>query len=183
MSEGGYTLAETLAALAVLGMAMGGLSTGLHTLGGVQRSASVSLADANRARMIEQHIGRLVSAHGPYLTGDDAQFSGDGQSFRFACGQPAQCEVRLKLEQPMQLSILDSGQTSTFSLHGESAKFVYEGSQDLTETWPGELRDQALRSISLVQTVENEPRPAFQLRLWTEQPSNCHFQSISQACL
>jgi type II secretory pathway pseudopilin PulG len=64
VSEAGYTLVETLAALMMIGLAIGGLIEASHVLGRMQAGAGRSLAETARLRGAGEAMRRLFEGQG-----------------------------------------------------------------------------------------------------------------------
>jgi len=186
MSEAGYTLTETLAALAVLGLAMGGLSLGLEVIGRLQLQASQGVAKDHVLRASQSLVDGLLLAGAPYRSHEPDRFTGTGEGFRFACGAPDPCEVSLRRDgtneqlriqspsgDPMEIAVGPAGE----------ARFIYQGSAGASETWPPQAPErQALKAVSLIRTSSAGEAILLSARLWLEQPAPCAYDAVLQDC-
>ena len=89
-NDGGYTLAETLAAMLIIGLAMGGLFEGSRLVARLQTPTATAVAEARMLRRAEIGLAALLAARPP----DDRSMTGDAGGFTFDC--PAgQCGASL----------------------------------------------------------------------------------------
>lgn len=186
MSEAGYTLTETLAALAVIGLAMGGLSLGLQVIGRLQLQASQGVAKDHELRASQSLVDGLLLAGAPFRSHEPDRFVGTGEGFRFACGAPEPCEVRLRRVGPHeQLRIQPpSGDPMEFDVGAAGeAKFVYQGSAGASDTWPPQAPErQSLKAVSLIRTSSAGEAILLSARLWLEQPAPCAYDAVLRDC-
>jgi hypothetical protein len=186
MSQAGYTLAETLAALLIIGLAFGGLTEGMRVIGMVQSGAARTTSDATRRWAAQDALIRLLDQKGPFRSDDAKRFVGDRSGFSFDCGQSQPCGARIATSGgETRLTVADAGgETSVVSLAPvSSARFAYDDKKALAETWPpapGERR--LLRSVILVGQSPFGEVPLVTARLWREQEVGCQFDPIAQDC-
>lgn len=186
MSEAGYTLTETLAAMAVIGLAAGGISLGMQVIGAQQGAVGATVLKAQEARAAEQWLERRFAEHGPFRSHQAQQFSGGADGFRFACGAAAPCDVRVVAgdDGPRLEVFRGIGATVAFRLPSDApARFLYRGAGEAGATWPpADAARQALRSVSLLQGEAGHERVVFEVRVRTEQPADCQFDAVMQDC-
>ena len=186
MSDDGYTLVETLAALLVLGLAIAGLASGVQVLAGWQRRAADSSAGYQALRLAQVTTERLLNRSAPYRAHLAEDFSGDAGRLRFRCG-PAECAVAIQeTASGLALRIADgSGEPREVRLRQEGpARFVYHGRSGTADQWPPSdaVGRQELRSVSLVRTGDASAVPLIEARIWAEQPVECQFDPVLQDC-
>lgn len=183
MNDAGYTLVETLAALMIVAMVIGGLTAGMHALGQRQQRVGVAVVDTQALRRAQAALDRSFDAHGAYGAHQPERFTGDADSFAFDCGAAALCEAELSLGGEgarLRLTGADSG-AKTYPLHAPGpARFVYEGMRTSGPAWPpGGAQREALRTITVVGVTG---AVLLKTRLWLEQPAVCDFDAILQDC-
>jgi len=186
MNDAGYTLTETLAALLVVGMAIGGLSLGLQVLGPLQLSTSRIVSQERQVRASEQSLEKFLALGAPFSSQDPDALKGDGQGFRFVCGQVAPCTAQILSDDKLtQLKISRLGPTPSSSLVTLSgaARFAYRSATTTSDVWPPATPDaQTLRAVVLFQMTSRGEAPSLQAKVWSEERPNCAFDPIAQDC-
>lgn len=185
MSDHGYTLAETLVAVAILAMAIGGLSWGIQVIGRWQAAASAVSSDVEAIRAAQAGVDRVLAGAGPFRSDVAAELSGDGQAFSFACGQPAPCAVSLEtMGSALGLKVEDgrAGLRRLSLRRATAAHFVYLGEAGQTPTWPPSGARQLLRAIALVGVGADDGVAILRSRVWTQEPATCAFDVVLQDC-
>jgi hypothetical protein len=186
MKDDGYTLVEALAALFMIGLAIGGLIEGVHVLGRLQAAATGSVRDGRNLRQANQGLARLLARGGPFLS-DGKTLTGDASEMNFPCGQGPECSARL-VESGGALEVLEDGAVvGRYRLAGATgAQFVYGGATAEGAIWPPSgatlAGRQALRSVAIVEPTRTGAEPLAYVRLWSEQAQDCQFDVISQDC-
>lgn len=185
MSDAGYTLVETLGALAILGLAIGGLAAGASALGRGQGVLGSELADARALRAGQAILDQSLSGEGPFRAHEPAAFTGDGSGFRFACGEPQPCEVALETAASgLALHLRRASGERRLPLRIQApGRFVYRGREGDNDAWPPSKpgRD-ALRAVILVTGAPPAESVAIAARVWREQPVACEFDALLQDC-
>lgn len=186
MSEAGYTLTETLAALAILGLAIGGLTSAMQVMGRQQAAANGLSAHITAARAGETAVERFLAGHGPFRAHEPDRLAGDGRAFAFDCGAAEPCRVTVAQEAAgLVLKLRDEtgAERSLPLLQPGPARLVYQGAVEAVGAWPpaGPGR-QPLRSISLVQTTDQGDAAILEARLVREQAADCAFDAVMQDC-
>lgn len=181
MSDG-YTLSETLAAMAVLGLGIGGFSLGMQVIGGQQLAVSGELARLQAARAARVELEQALADGAPFRAHQPAQLSGDAAGFRFECGAAAACEARLA-DGAVEFA-REGDAVRRYRLPSAApARFVYRGAAgSVGGAWPAAAGREALRSVSLVQDGANGEAVVFDARVWAEQPRACAFDPILGDC-
>jgi len=186
VSEAGYTLTETLAAMAVIGLAVGGFSLGMQALGAQQAAVGATVMKAQEVRAAQAWLERRLAEHAPYRSHEPGRLSGGADGFRFDCAAAAPCAVEVAADaRGRRLQVFKGeGETVSFRLPGEEAtRFVYRGAGELATSWPPAAGPrQALRSISLLQGEGARERAVFETRIRAEQPLDCQFDAVMQDC-
>lgn len=179
MNDEGYTLAEMLAALAILGMAVGGLGLVTSLIARQQLAANRVSVRLMEDRAAERALTLwLAEQDATTLTGDDRTLSA-------SCG-PAACTARLQPEGRRTVLILQarSGSARRLRLHRRDVRFGYRDRGEVV-VWPrtdgddGDVKDVAPRAIVLAtanKTVLAVARP------WPREPRDCQFDAIAGAC-
>lgn len=185
MSDDGYTLAETLAALAMIGLAISGLSLAMQTMGRQQARTSETLAQTHARRGANVYLQRLMDDQGAFRSHEPDRLSGDAQGFTFACHGAERCKVEIGQDaKGLALAVSEGSDTHRLSLRRSgSARFVYRGRLDESQAWPPERPErQALRSIALLQMRNGQEVEVLETRIWSEQPAVCAFDTVMQDC-
>jgi len=78
MNDHGYTLAEMLAALLIIGLAMAGLTQAVRVLGLLQSSATRAAGEQRALRRVEVDFVGLLDGHGPFRS-DETTLTGNGR--------------------------------------------------------------------------------------------------------
>ncbi len=185
MRAGGYTLIEMLAALAIIGLAFGGLTMGVGVIGNAQSSLVAVLSHDQAVRTAQTEIEHILLRHGAYRAQDAAKFTGATDQFTFDCGGAEPCQVALE-DEAKGLAVLvrrQGGVVDRAELGKVGpARFLYQGSKGQSATWPpGGTDRQALKSIVLVRDADDQ-KPLFVAQAWLEQPLQCDFDVILQDC-
>lgn len=186
MSQAGYTLAETLAALLIIGLAFAGLTEGVRVIGLFQTATARTTKDVAALWTSQNALDQLLRRQGPFRSDDPKRLVGDKTGFSFDCGAKSPCGARLMANghEPL-LRVVDSGgEVAVTSLPNvDSASFAYSDSGQVNANWPpspGERR--LLKSIFLVGHSALGDVPLATARLWREQEVDCHFDPIAQDC-
>jgi Tfp pilus assembly protein PilV len=186
VSEAGYTLAETLAALVMIGLAVGGLTEGVRALTRSQAATARVMSADRGLRGTETGLTRLLDGQGPFTTTAPNGFSGSATRFTFACGAAATCGAALvQAAGGAQLSLTTAdGSTRTALLPGvRGARFAYADALGSEGGWPvSDPQPRTLRTIALMQATLGGETPVATVRLWVEQPTDCAFDPVSQDC-
>ena len=179
MSDEGYTLAEMLAALAILGMAVGGLGLVTSLIARQQLAASRVSARLMEDRAAERALTLWLDGQ------DAATLTGDDRTLSATC-DPATCTARLQTDRQRTMLILHSrsGPARRLRLRQPNVRFGYRDIRGETAAWPrtdgeGEVADVPPRAIVL--TAANKTILAV-ARVWPREPRDCRFDAIAGAC-
>ncbi len=187
MRDAGYTLAEMLAALMIVGLAIGGLSAGLGVLGRLQSMNARAVGALQATHIAQVGLRDLLSSAGPFRALDVNGLQGDAAGLQFPCGA-ARCRARLLPPAGggarLELTAAN-GRVRTMDLRDPGPlAFSYVGGLGPSPTWPpagGER--QALRAVSLLRRPNGSAaEPVLEARIWREQPAACDFDVVMQDC-
>jgi prepilin-type N-terminal cleavage/methylation domain-containing protein len=188
VNDKGYTLAEMLVALMIIGLLMAGLGRGVSLLSNLQGAASTSIGRHWEIRNARENLASLLDGRGPFLTAGPSasDFSGSPHDFKFNCGSASRCgaslsedgsAVRLQISRP-------SGDTVVARLPGVShASFLYGSDQSFGSDWPRQSdKPQALRWIFITEEPSGGPKPLFSVPVLVDQAADCQFDTITRTC-
>ena len=186
MSEAGYTLVETLAALLVIALTVSGLSAALEVMTQGQSRVARVTTEATALRRAQVTLDRLLEGHGPFRSNDAAGFTGADHLFQFDCAQAAPCAVQLVEASDGNLALrMQRGSTTTMlPLRSPGpAHLQYEGALGVLKSWPPPAEPrQALRAISVVRDGADAHGVLLESHLWTQEALNCEFDVVLQDC-
>jgi len=168
VNDHGYTLAEMLAALVMIGLAVGGLTMGVRVIGHGEAQVARATTEGGSLRTLQAALNALLDNAGPFRTKDNATFRGAGAAFSFPCNAPKPCGA--------------DGNAARFKTAGSGPlHFEFVGSQSRNQNWPPPppISD-VLRSVVLVR--DNDGAAIASTRIWREQPADCAFDPISGDC-
>lgn len=177
MSENGYTLADALAALFMIGLALAGLSEGMFVVGRQQRAATEDARAAALMRGADQGLARAVALYAPQ--GSPTDFVGDPVRAEFSCSGTQSCRLQVVDEGGKSVLVLTlpEGGTERTSLPGAGAHFAYQHGAGTSASWPVEgarLRALMLRS--------QDGGLIAHRRMRIEQSAECAFDPVVRAC-
>jgi hypothetical protein len=183
--QDGYTAAEALAALAILGLAMGGLTASMGLIGLGQRTARAQLEQSARERTIDQRL-ELMLAHGaPFRSDQIGNLVGDGQSLGLDCGGGRRCAARI--EGDLLVIQSQSGSESKLGLpRGDQPRFVYVGSYSASDIWPPRPLPapawQSLKAVVVQSQIGGREKPLALAKVWRQQRVDCEYDVVIQDC-
>jgi hypothetical protein len=185
MNDDGYTVAEVLAALVMIGLAIGGLTMGVRVIGQIQISAVRAAAADTAMRGVQDGLTGLLADQGPFTIKDPDAFVGSGRGFSFRCIRPSPCGAQLSAAGGGLDLILQTGSraSQTLILPGTTAAhFAYASERGVSLFWPPKTDSaQTLRSVTLVRDQAGGA-PIASARIWREQPADCAFDPVSGDC-
>jgi hypothetical protein len=183
--QGGYTAPEALAALVVIGLALGGLTTGLSIVSKGQANAQGLLQTSAQLRAAGLALTGLISPQAPFRSDDDNGFAGDPKAFEFSCGA-RRCGA--SLEQSVLVTRDATGRVLRRPLPAIKAiRFSYVGSRGDNLLWPpmGATSPgawQPLRAVVLQGLVRSTWVPMVLAPIAEEQRYDCEYDIVSQDC-
>ncbi|KQV58697.1 MULTISPECIES: hypothetical protein [unclassified Caulobacter] len=185
MSQDGYTAAEALAALAILGLAIGGLTSGLMLIGRHQGQAQAALNDVERRRAMESQLTLALSTGGIFRSDDANGLRGDSRTMDFPCAG-GRCAARLE---GASLVLEDAGGERTTRLPTTAdLRFEYLTASNASAIWPPTPRPppapawEPLRAVVVRKSSSSSDEPVALARLWLQQKPACEYDLISQDC-
>jgi prepilin-type N-terminal cleavage/methylation domain-containing protein len=186
MSDDGYTLAEMLAALTILGLAMGGLGLVVSLIARQQLTANRIQARLVDERAADQALTRLL------VQAEADDIRGDGRNLSFTCGE-ATCGASLRADGRRTLLVLQdrSGPGRRLRLRRPNLGFSYVDGLGAVGAWPRptgattnspgtSAKDRSLRAVLL--TAPDASAPLAVGRVWSREPRDCQFDGIIGAC-
>lgn len=179
MNEDGYTLAEVLAAMLILGLAMGGLVEGSRIIGRMQTPIVVARRDNQILRRAEASVSRLLKLR----PGGDQSLTGDAQGLGFKCVMGT-CGLTLANNgRNLTLSVRRGEVAQTFPLpHAGKISLVYLARDGRFDHWPQPDSKRVLDGVMIVETSAQGELPLVVARSWIEQPKTCEFDMIARGC-
>jgi hypothetical protein len=188
MREDGYTLAEALAALFMVGLAIGGLLEGMSVIGRMQGRADVSVREGRSLRLAGRGLSVMLRGSGAFYSSNDA-FKGADNQLSFDCAGGARCRAMLSPQgQDVRLTMFrDDTPTSSLVLReAQGARFAFAGDAGRGAVWPPANANtgarQTLRTIDIVRPLPAGDDVLVHTRVWTEQPMQCAYDMIAEAC-
>jgi hypothetical protein len=184
MTDAGYTATEALAALAIIGLAVAGLASGMQVISRGQSSTTAALADDVALRSIGDGLDQLLARQGPFRSDRDG-LQGDSRGFSFACGA-----LRCGAEATGDAMIFhrEDGSSQAIALPQKVRPAFRYGASDATdEVWPPASqpglapRSQILRMIALTDATGGGPLGAPHT-VWVQQAADCQYDSTIRDC-
>lgn len=186
MSEDGYTLSDTLAALLIIGLAMGGAAAGLHVMARQQAATEAAVFEASGAQRARLALDQMLAGQGPFRTRDAGAFTGTPSGFSFLCPSHPPCAAAIEGAPPNTVLAFSEGGVRLKTIRVSKAgglSFAYVGSQASGQTWPPAAPGaQTLRQIALLAAGPAGAIPIAHVDLWSEHPLDCAFDVVSQDC-
>jgi len=184
MGDDGYTLAESLAAMMVLSLAMGALWAGVGAFSSLQGRVAQTLEGPRRERQAHSALNGLGALldHGG---GAEARaLTGEPQRMQFDCGRPRPCGAEIvPLHDHDDLRLSDGDARRTMALpKGVRHEFRYWGDQEEGNWPPAKPSLSRLRAISLREAGSGQVAPAVIVKLWRDEPVDCVYDSVKQGC-
>ncbi len=185
MNEDGYTLVEMMAALAMIGLAIGGVAESAHAVKLIQTATVRSLGQDQTLARAQRGLARLFESEGPFRSDDAVAFTGGAAAFDFDCGAPARCGA----------SLSPHGDDTTLTLAGpggshdrvvlrglRGASFAYHDLEGQRAAWPPSGQRRSLRSVTLASASSPQATAIATARVWVEQAPDCAFDPIMEDC-
>lgn len=185
--EDGYTTAEALAALAILGLAMAGLTTSLGLVGAGQAKSRMRVEQAVLQRTADQALDRLVAFSPPFRSDQASHLVGDADGFEVDCLEARRCGARIDNGELVVLG-RDGLETRTRLPTGQAPRFVYVGSYSANKTWPPAPMPppapawQTLSAVLIQSTSQTGDKPLAMARVWRQQRADCEYDVVIQDC-
>lgn len=182
MSDEGYTLVEMLAALLIIGLAVGGLSQAMRVIGLTQSATARAISEERERQTIDRRLEGLVAQRGPFISDETDGAAGRQDEFTFDCGRASPCSIRLSAGGKGERVAIGPA-APTVLAKADDLVLVYGGERTLSDTWPpANSQQQTLHWLALVGGPQDQPSPVAVARLWREEAPDCVFDLIAQAC-
>lgn len=185
MREDGYTLAEALAALLIIGLAMGGLFEGARVLSRMQRASAEAVLAGRETKAVQAAFATFVAAPAMADAALAGKLEGGPASLVYDCPGEERCTAVIETRggRP-SLRISDGyGVARQFRLEGpDTPNFVYISTLGRFLHWPSEHNHGTLRSIVIVRPAGGVDLPLLSARVWIEQSRTCEYDLISRTC-
>lgn len=177
MSDEGYTLAEMLAALTILGLAIGGLGLVTNVISRQQWTANQIHARLVEDRAADQGLGR-------WLAGLDAsELSGAARSLSAPCGAGT-CRARVEGEGRRTLLVLDNGAGTVrrLPLRQSNPRFSFIHLGGSAPAWPLSSGEESSTLKAVRLSDPDAIVPTALARAWTLESRDCQFDAVAGAC-
>lgn len=179
MKRQGYTVAEVMAALLILGLAFTALFQGTWAIRRSQAQTAQRMESGRAADAARSALVRFLSQ--PGAPAEALLGTAAGLSMR--CGSvPCTLTVTVDNKGSRLVSELD-GQRTERALQGVKRPAMrYLTSAGELDRWPAPAANQVrLVAVAIVDEGANAS-PVATVRLWSQQPQDCMFDSISAQC-
>ncbi|MFT4252061.1 MAG: hypothetical protein QM608_06225 [Caulobacter sp.] len=184
MHEDGYTLAEALAAIVMIGLAIGGLAQAVHVIGRLQVGAAAGVQAQARLGRLQQALDRQMVQVGPAWS-DAGPAEGSAGAASLPCGGEAVCGLALE-------SGADGGVLSMVDARGVRRSVAFAAAKpalrfvDATgvhDAWPpaAPTPRRPLLAVAVIDAGRGG-RPLAVGRIWSRQPGACQFDGVSGQC-
>lgn len=185
--QDGYTAPEALAALAILGLAMSGLTTSIGLISAGQAKARARLEQSVLERTADQRLEHLMSLDAPFRSDQASHLIGDGQVLQVDCGNGQRCAARIE-DGNLTLRGGDGAEKSYRLPDGENPHFVYVGSYSASDIWPPAPLPppapswQTLGAVMIQSKEGTKDKPLVIAKVWRQQRADCEYDVVIQDC-
>jgi hypothetical protein len=185
MTNDGYTLAETLAALMILGLSIGAVMTGVRAIGRFERGAAEDHAQSSAMARLDRNLAGLLNHRGPFLSNGTGGLIGDRFGFRLPCA-PSICSAQFESQSGRPILNIHDGSFALRTRAPEAITFVYETAHRKFDHWPDAAassdfsRAEPLVGVRLVAGADQRSIAWAPVR--KDQQSDCAFDAISRSC-
>jgi prepilin-type N-terminal cleavage/methylation domain-containing protein len=183
MKDEGYTLVEMLVAIAIIGLAFGGLSESAKVVSMLQAGAGKASADASARDTAQRDLNRFLADTGPFLSTGAGSFIGKAGGFSFDCGNGATCQAQIQSGAGKTWLVTSvAGQPGISVRVPAGAQFRYVDVSGQQAIWPtAEVEPTQLHSISLID-ADAYGFPIATTRLSVDERPGCVFDVVAQGC-
>lgn len=183
MSRAGYTAPEALAALAMIGLAIGGLTTSLTLIGAHQSRAQALLTQSTRQREASLQLATLLSQAGALRSDRPERLTGSPQRFQIACGAEV-CSAELLDGRLVTTNAAGRARTAPLP-SGADPAFEYVTISQVSPTWPPRLEPeepwQVLRAVTIRARDKGGQTLAWAMA-WRHQRYDCEYDPVIEDC-
>jgi hypothetical protein len=185
--QDGYTAAEALAALAILGLAMTGLTTSMGLIGDGQKKARVRLEQTVLERAVDQRLEQILARDAPFRSDQASHLTGSAQSLEVDCGGARRCGARIE-DGVLALQDQNGHQMRLRLPDGEAPRFVYIGSYSVSDMWPSPYQPppapawQSLEAVVIQSQAGGREKPLALAKVWRQQRADCEYDVVIQDC-
>ena len=180
--QDGFTLTEMLAALLIVGLAMGGLAQAGFTIAKLQSIGASKNGTLQASRRLQNRFQALLEGRGPFRS-DDPRFQGEEDHFEFPCGAVSCSAVLQRTSKDTTLEIRQASSLDADLGPLHAAHFVYVGSSSMGDVWPpASPARQRLQAILLMSQDGIGPHPLAAARVWRQEEASCRFDAIIKDC-
>jgi hypothetical protein len=181
MDSGGYTLAEALTALVMVGLAMTGAGEAVHFLSSTSLRLHSQSAAASERAFVQHALAGLPPDLGPFRS-DAGGFAGSPLAVSFPCDIRDQCSITLAKGDgaaTMSVAIGDHRRAKRLRYLPElHFGFISAADGSAWPSWPDGRSGDRLGGL----LVTSGPTPVAYLRLSKVQPDACAFDPATGAC-
>lgn len=180
-SEAGYTMADALAGLLMISLAMLGLAQALQVGSRLQRRTAEAVSITAGARKAQAMLDRSVAAHGPF-SARDGRLAGDERALAITGESGAPIRVRLtRADQGESMRLEGAGAPQTIQLPNRTGLVFryYDADGVGHKTWP-EGGDN-LAAIAIIPS-ERASDPLVWSTVWPDQAADCALDPTTFDC-
>lgn len=173
----GYTLAEMMAGLLVLGLAIGGLGQGVRVLARYQGATTAVVERTTSLETVRREMAGMIGS-----ASEAGKLTGTATGFQTPCA-PQPCAAVLGREAGEEALILTvGGERISLPLPpGGAYRLAYLAADGRHETWPAaETPADRLRGVGLF--AGGDDLPAAYVAVREEQSMRCEYDVIGAAC-
>jgi prepilin-type N-terminal cleavage/methylation domain-containing protein len=175
--DDGVTLAEMLAALAVIGLAIGGLGQGIYAIGRYQRAAAARMDHSAELVTVQDELNRVVQA-----ADGDADLEGGDQGFALACGAARTCSVQIS-KTADAIAFRNPHDERTVATAGlEGLRFAYLDDTGINASWPPSTSFARLTGVAIFKGGKSDGLPLAYAPVPVQQRTKCEYDTISGLC-
>jgi prepilin-type N-terminal cleavage/methylation domain-containing protein len=173
VDDRGYTLAEMLAALMIVGLVIGGVAGGVTAAARLQRQGAERARAAESAAALANGLTALLREQGPFSSAGGVKLAGDRRGFSFACAGGGACSAAVgRGGRAASILLVGPGRNATIRWPGWVAPtFEYIGSKTTGDHWPPDNPTDWQRLRAVAVTDAGSDVPLATVRIWVEAPS------------
>jgi prepilin-type N-terminal cleavage/methylation domain-containing protein len=185
MNDHGYTLAEMLAALVIIGLAITGLAEAFRALRLTQAGAARAVAEERSLVRARRGLERVLQGEGPFKNDDPAGLKGGASGFVFDCRGGGRCGARI-VGSTAGVDLVFEGEHGWRDVarldNVHELSFSYQSGRGPSGDWPPKGLARTLSAVSLDKGPSEGGGPLLAAPVWSEQAKACAFDPIIQDC-